>query len=75
MLTEEGNQDFYRGLINFHKRKLTYDVIEKILRYQQMPYNFTPIIQIQEILKETRKLQRVENEDDRYALSVAREPR
>jgi len=71
---EEGNQPFYKGLINFHKRKLIYDVIEKVMRYQVMPYNFTAVNQIQSLLIDLKRFS-VDKEEDLYNFSIEREPK
>ena len=48
---QDGNPDYVDNvLINFSKRRLVYDVIAKVQQYQQLPYNFHPIPQIQEFL-------------------------
>jgi hypothetical protein len=39
-MIEEGNPDLIQDLINFKKRDMIYQVIEKVLRYQQDAYNF-----------------------------------
>ena len=38
------------GLINFHKRRLIYDVILEIQQYQQTPYNLQEVFQIQQFI-------------------------
>jgi son of sevenless-like protein len=35
-MIEEGNPDLIQDLINFKKRDMIYQVIEKVLRYQQV---------------------------------------
>lgn len=35
-MIEEGNPDMVQDLINFKKRDMIYQVIEKVLRYQQV---------------------------------------
>jgi len=70
---EENKDITKRGLINFTKRRLIYDVIEKIQRYQQKAYNLQPVQQII-VLLETKALYRVD-EDERFRLSLLREPR
>jgi hypothetical protein len=37
---EDGNPDRVQGMTNFRKRKLEYDVIVQVRRYQDMAYNF-----------------------------------
>jgi hypothetical protein len=67
------NENLCKGLINFAKRRLMYDVMEKIQRYQLMPYNFTPIPQILMLL-ETKSLPIIEREEERQRLSLLYEP-
>jgi len=71
---EEGNSAFYKGMINFQKRKLIYDVIEKVMRYQVMPYNFTSVNQIQSLLIDLKRFS-VDKEEDLYNFSISREPK
>ncbi len=66
--------DIYKELINFNKRKQIYDVFERIKRYQLLPYNFISIEQIR-VLLETKNLPRIDIEEERYKLSILREPR
>eukprot|EP01094_Clydonella_sp_ATCC50884_P029750 TRINITY_DN9432_c0_g1_i1.p1 TRINITY_DN9432_c0_g1~~TRINITY_DN9432_c0_g1_i1.p1 ORF type:complete len:1120 (-),score=371.40 TRINITY_DN9432_c0_g1_i1:107-3226(-) len=40
---EDGNPDKVKGLINFRKRQLEYDVIVKILRFQKKSYPLTMV--------------------------------
>lgn len=37
-MIEEGNPDLVQDLINFKKRDMIYQVIEKVLRYQQVRF-------------------------------------
>lgn len=39
-MIEEGNPDLIQDLINFKKRDMIYQVIEKVLRYQQVRTEF-----------------------------------
>ena len=40
--TEEGNKDFTKGLVNFHKMMLLSDIISITLAHQSSPYKFPP---------------------------------
>jgi son of sevenless len=65
------NADGVNGLINFAKRKMIYNVISKIIQYQQTHYNLQPIDQIiQQLLKVP-----ILDETTLYNLSLKREPR
>eukprot|EP01128_Nolandella_sp_AFSM9_P001128 TRINITY_DN1123_c2_g5_i1.p1 TRINITY_DN1123_c2_g5~~TRINITY_DN1123_c2_g5_i1.p1 ORF type:complete len:664 (-),score=149.08 TRINITY_DN1123_c2_g5_i1:283-2274(-) len=70
--TEEGNENQYKDLINFTKRRLVGRIIEKIVNFQKMGYNIHPIEQIQTILKDPKPLY---NEDMQIKYSLLREPR
>jgi hypothetical protein len=43
------------NLINWNKRELMYEAIKEIIRFQNTPYNFIPIYQIQELIKKKRE--------------------
>ncbi|KAJ6251331.1 guanine nucleotide exchange factor [Anaeramoeba flamelloides] len=68
---EDGNYDFKNGLINFSKRKLVYNVIEKIKTFQKIPYNLHPVHQIISFIDDSTKT----NDSDLYELSLKIEPR
>lgn len=44
------------NLINWNKRELMYEAIKEIVRFQNTPYNFIPIYQIQELIKKKREM-------------------
>eukprot|EP00002_Diphylleia_rotans_P008724 TRINITY_DN1872_c0_g1_i1.p1 TRINITY_DN1872_c0_g1~~TRINITY_DN1872_c0_g1_i1.p1 ORF type:complete len:728 (-),score=130.63 TRINITY_DN1872_c0_g1_i1:227-2410(-) len=46
---EEGNPDTIDSLINFSKCKLVHKTIEELRHYRETPYNFVPVIQIQNL--------------------------
>jgi len=68
---EDGNPDYVGNLINFTKRSLLYEVISKIQQYQQLPYNFHPIHQIQSYIKKYPSLE----EAELWPVSLEMEPR
>ena len=53
VFTDEGNKDTINGLINFAKRRLTYNIILEIQQYQKIGYPFLPVEQIQRVLLQT----------------------
>lgn len=71
-MIEEGNPDEIDGLINFQKLSMIYQVIEKVQRYQQDPYEFTPTESLLTFLLDPPH---VADEKELYRLSVQREPR
>ena len=68
---EDGNPNYSEDLINFSKRALLYEVISKIQQYQQLPYNFHPIHQIQKYMKKYPSL----DEPELWPISLEIEPR
>uniref|UniRef100_A0A6B2L5K5 Ras-GEF domain-containing protein n=1 Tax=Arcella intermedia TaxID=1963864 RepID=A0A6B2L5K5_9EUKA len=70
--TEDGNMDEYKGLINWTKRKLIGQILQKIKNYQSTGFNIQPIYQIQQIF---RVLKHRRTEEEQYADSLLREPR
>ncbi|KAJ6227905.1 ras guanine nucleotide exchange factor i-related [Anaeramoeba flamelloides] len=68
---EEGNKDEIQGLINFGKRKLIYDLISEIQKFQKSPYNFQSIHQIETLLL---KLPHIDQQES-YTRSLKLEPR
>ena len=69
--TEEGNKDFVKGLVNFHKKMLISDIISAALRHQSTPYKFTPNPQFIAWLEN----QPLIPSKSLYSLSVIAEPR
>jgi len=63
---EEGNSDTIRGLINFSKRKQIANVIREIQQYQQTPYYFEEVSDVQKWLTD----QNVLEENELYKLSL-----
>ncbi len=69
---DEGNPDkLPNGLINFDKNYLFYKLINQMQLYQQTPYNFQPIPEIQDFLLSREVLE----EKEAFALSLKCEPR
>ncbi|KAJ6238323.1 guanine nucleotide exchange factor [Anaeramoeba flamelloides] len=68
----DGSPSKIEGLINFSKRKLLYNVIREIRKYQKVEYNLSPIHQIQQLLK---KQLSDKNEKTLYQISLQNEPR
>ncbi|KAJ3450892.1 ras guanine nucleotide exchange factor i-related [Anaeramoeba flamelloides] len=69
---EDGNPDYVNeNLINFSKRRLVYDVIEEIQKFQNVFYNLHPVHQIAVFLN---KFPRIEKKK-LYQISQEREPR
>merc|ERR1712054_445005 len=66
------NENMLNGLINFRKRKLIYDAIDKIQQYQLTAYNLLPIYQVQKVLLTPPQPM---DEIEMYALSKKYEPR
>ncbi|KZV81038.1 ras GEF [Exidia glandulosa HHB12029] len=61
-------------LINFQKRHKAAEVLREIKRYQQMPYNLTPVPQVIALIEDSIKLLQFDR-DKAWALSMEREPR
>jgi son of sevenless-like protein len=75
---EDGNSDFLKTdarLINFSKRTKTGEVIREIQQYQSLPYNITPVPELQVFLDELLADQPLEDEGEMYDLSLQLEPR
>eukprot|EP01129_Flabellula_baltica_P006757 TRINITY_DN2571_c0_g1_i1.p1 TRINITY_DN2571_c0_g1~~TRINITY_DN2571_c0_g1_i1.p1 ORF type:complete len:654 (+),score=119.58 TRINITY_DN2571_c0_g1_i1:53-2014(+) len=74
---DDGNDDTYKGLINWKKRELTGNTIYKIQNLQQSAYNLQSIYQIQHVLYvETEQLdERWRDEKELYRASLEIEPR
>ncbi|KAJ6238613.1 ras guanine nucleotide exchange factor i-related [Anaeramoeba flamelloides] len=68
----DGSPDTIDGLINFSKRKLLFNVIKKIKKFQSVSYNFIEIYQITKLLK---KRLSTATEKSLYLISVKHEPR
>jgi len=67
----DGNPNMVDGKHNFSKRKVAYGIISEFTKFQNTPFQFQPVVQIQNmILNYVPK-----TEDDLYALSLAIEPR
>jgi hypothetical protein len=58
-------------LVNFEKRSMMAKVLTEIQLFQQMPYCFRPVIDIQKYLNNAKVL----NESDAYRVSLQNEPR
>jgi hypothetical protein len=65
------NPDMVRGLINFSKRQLVYNIISIVQQRQQKPYAIQPVQQIIKLLKKVP----TKDEQEVYQLSTKREPR
>lgn len=61
-------------LINFQKRHKAAEVLREIKRYQQSPYNLTPVPQVIALIEDSIKLLQFDR-DKAWALSLEREPR
>ncbi|CAG8502671.1 1002_t:CDS:10, partial [Dentiscutata heterogama] len=73
---EDGNPDILKKnqqLINFSKRMKTADVIREIQQYQSVPYNLTPVQEIQIFIQS--HLQDSRDVSDLYSTSLDMEPR
>mmetsp|Transcript_11453 Transcript_11453/g.32177 ORF Transcript_11453/g.32177 Transcript_11453/m.32177 type:complete len:383 (+) Transcript_11453:259-1407(+) len=68
---DEGNPSKIGGLINFHKRRLTFTAIEETLHYQSKVLQLQPVEFIQDFLESLQK----EKEQDLYTQSLCVEPR
>ena len=69
---DDGNPDVVSGhLINFYKRTLMFKIIKQIEVYQQIPYNLTPVPEIQDWLKSCPILE----EEPLFDQSLLIEPR
>jgi hypothetical protein len=71
---EDGNPNDLHGLINFAKRKLVHDVITDVLQYQQEPYKFPAVPEIQQILKDSFLISE-KTDEEMFKLSLEVEPR
>ena len=70
---DDGNPDkIENNLVNFDKNYLLYKVIKEIQLYQQTPYLFQPVEEIQDYLTSSMT---VLDEKDAYDLSLKYEPR
>lgn len=65
------NPDTVRGLINFSKRSLVYNIISVVQQRQRNPYNLQPVQQILNLLRKVS----FKDEQEQYQLSLKREPR
>lgn len=73
---DDGNKDFLQnhdGMINFAKRMKTSEVIRELQQYQNVPYLFTPVPELQDFIKES--FVETTNEADLYKMSLSLEPR
>jgi len=73
---EDGNPNRLKNnekMINFSKQSTTADVIREIQQYQNQVYNLQPVPELQTFLKES--LQRIEDDDDMYQMSLILEPK
>ncbi|KAI9366778.1 ras guanine nucleotide exchange factor domain-containing protein [Zopfochytrium polystomum] len=75
---EDGSPNFLKSqgdgdLINFAKRMKTSEVIREVQQYQNVPYLFTPVHELQEFL--TESFEHTVDEGDLYNLSLQLEPR
>eukprot|EP01129_Flabellula_baltica_P008573 TRINITY_DN3419_c0_g1_i1.p1 TRINITY_DN3419_c0_g1~~TRINITY_DN3419_c0_g1_i1.p1 ORF type:complete len:712 (-),score=126.79 TRINITY_DN3419_c0_g1_i1:31-2166(-) len=61
--------------INFHKRKLIYDIIMNIRQFTSTPYNFVMVEQIQNFLTREFTLGNTMNDVISFQLSIELEPR
>ena len=69
---EDGNLDYIKGLVNYRKRELIYNVIRDIQQFQPKGYPFEFVDNIAHYLTE---LPVISDENDLYNLSLLREPR
>eukprot|EP01091_Cochliopodium_minus_P018265 TRINITY_DN7351_c0_g1_i1.p1 TRINITY_DN7351_c0_g1~~TRINITY_DN7351_c0_g1_i1.p1 ORF type:complete len:565 (-),score=134.05 TRINITY_DN7351_c0_g1_i1:19-1713(-) len=67
------NPNHIDHLINWTKRKLIFDAIQKVIQFQDVPYNYLVVHQIQSFLK--HQFDKPFTESDVYRLSLSREPR
>lgn len=78
---DDGNPNFLaspkegKDLINFNKRKMVYNVIEKIQQFQQSGYNLQPVHQILTLLKTDKLRSQRLDEKEMWSLSQIFEPR
>ncbi|KAJ3103476.1 hypothetical protein HDU97_010059 [Phlyctochytrium planicorne] len=73
---EDGSPNFLKGhetMINFSKRMKTAEVIREIQQYQNVPYQLTPVQELQEFLKQS--FMETADETDLYNMSLILEPR
>jgi hypothetical protein len=68
---EDGNPDTVNGLINFKKRQMIYNIIEKIQLYQQTSYKYPLVDNIAHYLTELP----FNDDAELYDLSCRREPK
>ena len=69
---EDGNPDVLdESVINFTKRNMVYELIQKLLDYQNTPYDFPAFEPIQTLLTELP----YDAEKEQFSLSLLREPR
>jgi len=68
---EDGNPDIVNGLINFKKRQMIYNIIEKVQLYQQTSYKFPLVDNIANYLTELP----FNDDQELYNLSLRREPK
>lgn len=64
-----------KDLINFHKRRLVYNVIASIQQLQQTAYNLQPVHQIAVLFRPSRMRQSRMDEKEMWNMSLQREPR
>jgi len=68
---EDGNPDRIQGMINFRKRKLEYDVIVQVRKFQDLAYNFKLVPRFEQFMSNLPIL----GEQDLYKASLVCEPR
>jgi len=68
---EDGNPDYIGDLINFSKRKLVHNALSKIDYFQSQPYNFKPVLEIQDVISSFASY----DNKQLYDMSLACEPR
>ena len=72
---DDGNKDFLKvdgkPLVNLFKRRLEFDVISKIQKYQTSDYNMQPVSQIQDLFDKIK----MKDDDELYKMSMKIEPR
>ncbi len=72
LFIDEGNPDFVEeNWINFEKRKLVHQILQKIEESQKIGYNFVRIPDIEKVLQELPQSE----EKEMYAKSLLCEPR
>jgi RasGEF domain/RasGEF N-terminal motif len=71
LYVKDGNEDAVCGLINFHKRSLMFDVVERMLSHQTERYKLKLVPVVQQMVSTYVQL----NEKQLYELSLEVEPR